>query len=104
MQDYLLRIRRGDTFQLQVNYENPDSTPINMTGYTLVWHTVANGVTFNKTQADITFTPLTGSMLLRLTNVETQSIPSGTVGSWYLRVTDTGAVVTTLALGSVEVK
>lgn len=106
MQDYILRIRRGDTFQLQVNYENPDTTPINMTGWTLLWYTTANDIVFTKTQASpgVTFTPATGSMLLVLSSTETQSIPSGTAGNWFLRVTDPSAVVTTLAAGSVEVK
>lgn len=106
MQDYILRIRRGDTFQLQVNYENPDTTPINMTGWTLVWHIVANGTTFDKTQVSsgVTFTPATGSMLLKLSSTETATILPGTAGNWYLRVTDPSAVVTTLAAGPVEVK
>ena len=108
MQDYTLRIVQGDTFKLQVNYENPDGTPINMTGYTVAWHVSANGVIFDKTESTLgVFTPATGSMLLRLTSTETASLPLSSSGSWYLRVTDpsagTGLGVTTIVIGPVEV-
>jgi hypothetical protein len=108
VQDYTLRIVQGDTFKLQVNYQNPDGTPINMTGYTVVWYIAANGVVFSKTESTLgVFTPATGSMLLRLTSAETTTIPLGSSGSWYLRITDlaagAGLGVTTIVAGPVEV-
>lgn len=110
MQDYILRVRRGDSFRLQVTYENPDTSPINMTGYTLVWHIKWNTTSIDKTEASsgVVFTPLAGSIQLNLTNTETTAIAVGATGTWYLRVTDTNAPagqgVVTLAAGPIEIQ
>jgi len=100
-------IDQGATWYLTVTYENPNGTPINITGYTAALQlrslpSDATAVLSLTTGAGITITGATGTVAITATATQTRAIDEG---NYYydLEITSTAGVVTRLVQGQVVV-
>ncbi len=96
---YTWTLVRGDDSTRVFTYEEPDGTPINITGYTVTLEVTRAGA-----QTDI------AGVLTDPTNgVMTVTIPDATTDTWSsdcdykLRLTSGGGVKTTILMGEIEV-
>lgn len=103
--NYTLRIRSGDTYNLVVTYRDPENVPINLTGYTYLLHVSVGDVEddFTGTPEITVATPSNGQIALKLTAAKTATYATGR-GRFYLRITSSGGDVTTLLEGDVSVE
>jgi LEA14-like dessication related protein len=100
-------IDQGATWYLTVTYENPNGTPINITGYTAALQlrslpSDAVAVLSLTTGAGITITGATGTVAITATATQTRAIDEGTY-YYDLEITSTLGVVTRLVQGQVVV-
>lgn len=104
---YNVTIDQGADWFLNVTYDNPDGTPINLTGYTgalqlrsLPDDSVA--VLSLSTGSGITITGATGLVAIRATATQTRAIDEG-IYYYDLEITSTTGVVTRLIQGQADV-
>ena len=105
---YNVVIDQGADWFLNVTYDNPNGTPVNLTGYTaalqlrsLPTDTVA--VLTLTTSAGITITPLTGLVAIHATATQTRAIDEG-IYYYDLEITQTSTgIVTRLIQGQADV-
>jgi LEA14-like dessication related protein len=100
-------IDQGATWYLTVTYENPNGTPINITGYTAALQlrslpSDAVAVLSLTTGSGITITGATGTVAITATATQTRAIDEGTY-YYDLEITSTLGVVTRLVQGQVVV-
>lgn len=102
-----LHIEQGASWAKTLDYQNPDGTPFNLTGYTARMHVreAANAPTtvFEMTTGNgrIVITPLTGKIELSLNAADTEDLPPGRFVYDFELVF--GVEVTRLIQGSVTV-
>lgn len=104
--NYVMRVRAGDTYKLRITYKDPNDVAINLTGYTYLWHIKIGEYAGDYTGSpQITVsTPSTGVILLNLSSVVTRAIATGR-GRFFFKVFAPGGVDdTTLLEGGVEVE
>jgi hypothetical protein len=104
---YNVAIDQGADWFLNVTYDNPDGTPVNLTGYTsalqlrsLPDDSVA--VLSLTTGAGITITGLTGTVAIHATATQTRAIDEG-IYYYDLEITSNTGVVTRLIQGQADV-
>lgn len=101
-------IDQGADWFFNVTYDNPDGTPVNLTGYTAALQlrslpTDATAVLSLATGSGITITAITGLVAIHATATQTRSIDEG-IYYYDLEITSPGtSVVTRLIQGQVEV-
>jgi hypothetical protein len=102
-------IDQGANWFLTVTYENPNGTPINLTGYSaaLQLRSLPSDptavLTLTTANSGITITALTGVVAIQATATQTRAIDEGTY-YYDLEITDTfTGVVTRLVQGQVVV-
>jgi hypothetical protein len=106
---YNVVIDQGADWFLNVTYDNPDGTPVNITGYTAALQlrslpTDSVAVLSLTTGAGITITGATGLVAIHATATQTRAIDEG-VYYYDLEISSTSspAVVTRLIQGQAEV-
>jgi hypothetical protein len=105
---YNITMDQGAQWTLQVDYDNNNGTPFNLTGYTARMQVrpkfgADNAVlTLSSVTGGIVITPLTGTLVLTATTVQTGDIPGGFYV--YDLEIDSGGVVTRLMQGSVTIR
>jgi hypothetical protein len=105
---YNITMDQGAQWTLQVDYDNNNGTPFNLTGYTARMQVRPkfgsdNAVlTLSSVTGGIVITPLTGTLNLTATTVQTGAIPGGFYV--YDLEIDSGGVVTRLMQGQVTVR
>ena len=105
---YNITMDQGAQWTLQVQYDNNNGTPFDLTGYTARMQVrpkfgADNAVlTLSSPSSGIVITPLTGVLNLTATTVQTAAIPGGFYV--YDLEIDSGGIVTRLMQGSVTVR
>jgi hypothetical protein len=105
---YNVVIDQGADWFLNVNYDNPDGTPVNLTGYTAALQlrslpTDPTSVLSLTTGAGITITGATGLIAIRATATQTRAIDEG-IYYYDLEITaPSTAVVTRIIQGQADV-
>lgn len=105
---YNVVIDQGADWFLNVNYDNPDGTPVNITGYTAALQlrslpTDPTSVLSLTTGAGITITGVTGLIAIRATAIQTRAIDEG-IYYYDLEITaPSTAVVTRIIQGQADV-
>ena len=105
---YNVVIDQGADWFLDVNYDNPNGTPVNLTGYTAALQlrslpTDPVSVLSLTTGAGITITGATGLVSIHATATQTRAIDEG-IYYYDLEITaPTGGVVTRLIQGQADV-
>lgn len=98
-----LLIEKGDTLTTVIDWDNPDGTPVDLTGYTVTCNITVGSIVFNLTEAaGLTVVDLTGKITLTLTDEQTDTFVTQ-YGTWRLKVESPGGAETTLAEGLVFV-
>lgn len=80
-----LEMIRGTTWQQAFIYKNEDQTPIDLTGYSASF-TIVHLMTLSTEEGNITITPLSGQIDLRLDYTVTAQLRAG-VYNYYLTIT-----------------
>ena len=104
---YNVEIDQGADWFLDVTYDNPNGTPVNLTGYTAALQMRSlpsdnNAVLSLSTGSGITITGSTGLVAIRATANQTRSIDEGTY-YYDLEITSSGGIVTRLVQGQAVV-
>jgi hypothetical protein len=104
---YNVVIDQGADWFLNVTYDNPDGTPVNLTGYTAALQlrslpTDPVSVLSLTTGAGITITGATGLVEIRATATQTRAIDEG-IYYYDLEITSVSGVVTRLIQGQADV-
>lgn len=91
---YNITIDQGADFFIDINYDNPDGTPVNLTGYSAAMQVrslPSSPDTVLSLNSDvgggITITPLTGLVSVHATATQTRAIDEGTY-YYDLEITD----------------
>ena len=104
---YNVEIDQGADWFLNVTYEQPAGTPVNITGYTSALQlrslpTDATAVLSLATGSGITITGATGLVAIRATATQTRAIDEG-VYYYDLEITSQSGIVTRLVQGQAYV-
>ena len=105
---YNVTIDQGADWYLNVNYNNPDNTPVNITGYTgaLQLRSLPEDptavLTLTTANGGITITGLTGLVAIHATALQTRAIDDG-VYYYDLEITSPTNIVTRLIQGQAVV-
>lgn len=104
---YNVTIDQGATWYLNVEYDNPNGTPVNLTGYTAALQLrslpeSATAVLSLSTGLGITITGATGLVAISATATQTRAIDEGTY-YYDLEITSPAGVVTRLVQGQAVV-
>jgi ABC-type nickel/cobalt efflux system permease component RcnA len=104
---YNVTIDQGATWYLNVEYDNPNGTPVNLTGYTAALQLrslpeSATAVLSLSTGSGITITGATGLVAISATATQTRAIDEGTY-YYDLEITSAAGVVTRLVQGQAVV-
>jgi hypothetical protein len=104
---YNVEIDQGADWFLNVTYEQPAGTPVNITGYTSALQlrslpTDATAVLSLATGSGITITGATGLVAIRATATQTRAIDEG-VYYYDLEITSPAGIVTRLVQGQAYV-
>jgi hypothetical protein len=104
---YNVEIDQGADWFLNVTYEQPAGTPVNITGYTSALQlrslpTDATAVLSLATGSGITITGATGLVAIRATAAQTRAIDEG-VYYYDLEITSPAGIVTRLVQGQAYV-
>jgi hypothetical protein len=104
---YNVVIDQGADWFLNVTYDNPDGTPVNLTGYTAALQlrslpTDPVSVLSLSTGSGITITGATGLVAIRATATQTRAIDEG-IYYYDLEITSASGVVTRLIQGQADV-
>ena len=104
---YNVVIDQGADWFLNVTYDNPDGTPVNLTGYTAALQlrslpTDPVSVLSLSTGSGITITGATGLVAIRATATQTRAIDEG-IYYYDLEITSGSGVVTRLIQGQADV-
>tara|TARA_R110002126_G_scaffold231858_3_gene376444 strand:+ start:1017 stop:1361 length:345 start_codon:yes stop_codon:yes gene_type:complete len=104
---YNVTIDQGATWYLNVEYDNPNGTPVNITSYTAALQIrslpeSATAVLSLATGSGITITGATGLIAITATATQTRAIDEGTY-YYDLEITSPAGVVTRLVQGQAVV-
>lgn len=104
---YNALIEQGADWELIFEWQNPNGTPIDVTGYTaelqIRTSPLAKTAVLTLTSASgITITPLLGKFTVRATAIQTSAITNGTY-SYDMEITSPGGYVTRLVQGTATV-
>jgi hypothetical protein len=104
---YNVTIDQGATWYLNVEYDNPNGTPVNLTSYTAALQIrslpeSATAVLSLSTGSGITITGATGLVAITATATQTRAIDEGTY-YYDLEITSPAGVVTRLVQGQAVV-
>jgi len=104
---YNVTIDQGANWDLNVEYDNPNGTPVNLTGYTAALQLrslpeSATAVLSLSTGSGITITGATGLVAISATATQTRAIDEGTY-YYDLEITSPAGVVTRLVQGQAVV-
>jgi hypothetical protein len=104
---YNVTIDQGATWYLNVEYDNPNGTPVNLTSYTAALQIrslpeSATAVLSLSTGSGITITGATGLVAISATATQTRAIDEGTY-YYDLEITSPAGVVTRLVQGQAVV-
>jgi hypothetical protein len=104
---YNVTIDQGATWYLNVEYDNPNGTPVNLTSYTAALQLrslpeSATAVLSLSTGSGITITGATGLVAISATATQTRAIDEGTY-YYDLEITSPAGVVTRLVQGQAVV-
>jgi len=104
---YNVEIDQGADWFMDVNYDNPNGTPVNLTGYTSALQLRSlpsdpDAVLSLSTGSGITITGLTGLVAIRATATQTRAIDEG-IYYYDLEITSPSGIVTRLVQGQAAV-
>lgn len=98
-----LLIERGDTLSRQIDWDDSDGDPIDLTGYTITCSIVVGEISFALTEGSgLTVDDNDGQITLTLSRAQTATFEEQ-FGTWRLYALSGGGVGTTLAEGLVFV-
>lgn len=91
-------LENGVTFSFTLYWQNPDGSPINLTGYTALMTVYNPNTHISYTGTQITIMPLLGEIQLTISSIDTAALADGTTYFYHLDLTS-GSVVTRLLRG-----
>lgn len=103
--NYVMRVRNGDTYRLRLTYTDPSNVAMNLTGYTFEWSVKVGEViqTYTGSPQITVTTPANGVIDLLLSAVVTATFLTGR-GRFYFKAIPTVGEADTLLEGGVDVE
>ena len=107
-ENYSFTIDQGADWYLNIDYKNPDGTPINLTGYTAAMQfrlnisstTAAISLT---SSSGIVITGATGNLAIHATAAQTGALDDSTRYNYDLEITSPSGIITRLIQGIASV-
>lgn len=102
--NYCMRARQGDTFQITIAYKDENGVAVNLTGYTFEWFVSVGSVvnTYTTSPEVVSAVPASGSVALLLSSTQT-GLFTTSKGRFWFRITSPSGIRVTLLEGFVEV-